>query len=102
MVGRDGAARFLHGVLPSALLEQHLWWMDDHDNIRGYPLVKDDKTKTYDHVILVEVDRQASQVWKRPRLWMSPACHLGPPHAWEVNTCDAVSSLGQSVHRCLA
>ena len=45
--------RYLFGVLPAALLEAHSFWMDDNDNIRGYPLEKDAKTDQYTHVLRV-------------------------------------------------
>ena len=45
--------RYLYGVVPQALVERHLWWMDDNDNVRGYPTTRDKKTGIYEHVILV-------------------------------------------------
>ena len=31
-------ARFLEGMLPEGLVRQYLFWQDDNDNIRGYPV----------------------------------------------------------------
>ena len=45
--------RFLYGLLPSALLDGHDFWMDDNDSIRGYPQEKDEKSGVFDHVLLI-------------------------------------------------
>lgn len=29
---------FLHGIIPSCLLETHMFWQDEDDNLRGYPI----------------------------------------------------------------
>ena len=47
-------ARLLHGVLPSALLKDYIFWQDDNDNIRGYPEGVD--PKEMDHYCYVELD----------------------------------------------
>jgi len=52
-------ARFLYGELPQVLIDQHSFWMDDNDNIRGYPNVRDKKTGLYEHVLLIEIQPDA-------------------------------------------
>ena len=44
--------------IPAALCESHLFWMDDLDNIRGYPMVRDKKTGLYEHILFIELDKQ--------------------------------------------
>lgn len=60
-------SRFLHGAVPSALLESHTFYLDDNDVMRGYP-AKDEKTGIYPHVILVEISKSSklAKVYKRP------------------------------------
>ena len=58
--------RYLCGVLPSALLESHHFWLDDLDNIRGYPHARDEKTGLYEHVLLIETDKMSSRVGPWP------------------------------------
>ena len=59
--------RFLYGLLPSALLESHDFWMDDNDNIRGYPQEKDEKSGIFDHVLMITLlkDSGRARVQKR-------------------------------------
>jgi hypothetical protein len=37
------------------------YWMDDNDNIRGYPDARDEKTDLYEHVIYIEVVSRRSE-----------------------------------------
>ncbi len=55
-------SRYLYGVLPSALLDTHLFWMDDNDTLRGYPIVRDEKSGLYEHVLFVRIDKRLEQV----------------------------------------
>jgi len=36
--------RLFYGIIPQSLLDQYIFWQDENDNIRGYPL---DKTSPY-------------------------------------------------------
>jgi hypothetical protein len=47
------------GLLPSVLVDEHRFWLDDNDNIRGYPL-RDPKTGLYPHVLLIEIHKPAA------------------------------------------
>jgi hypothetical protein len=42
-------SRLLYGLVPSALLDTHLFWQDKNDNLRGYP------TDSSPHIIYVEL-----------------------------------------------
>jgi thiol-disulfide isomerase/thioredoxin len=53
--------RYLYGVLPQALIDGHRFWMDDNDNLRGYPLGRDKKTGVYEYVILIEIEADAKK-----------------------------------------
>lgn len=44
-------SRLLYGIVPSALLDTHMFWQDKSDNLRGYP--KDDAT----HIIYIELQK---------------------------------------------
>jgi len=59
--------RFLFGVLPGALTEAHTFWLDDNDTLRGYPKVRDEKTKLYEHVLFCTIEEKTgrAQVHKR-------------------------------------
>eukprot|EP00756_Hemistasia_phaeocysticola_P010308 Hpha_TRINITY_DN15008_c2_g11::TRINITY_DN15008_c2_g11_i2::g.123952::m.123952 len=46
-------ARLLHGLLPSCLLESHLFWQDKRDRIRGYPIQSGQTPQT--HLLFVEL-----------------------------------------------
>eukprot|EP01012_Entosiphon_sulcatum_P007139 TRINITY_DN13559_c0_g1_i1.p1 TRINITY_DN13559_c0_g1~~TRINITY_DN13559_c0_g1_i1.p1 ORF type:complete len:4669 (-),score=764.85 TRINITY_DN13559_c0_g1_i1:3029-17035(-) len=48
-------ARFLRGLVPSALLDTHLFWQDDEDNLRGYPLSEQDGEPQSHHIIFVQL-----------------------------------------------
>lgn len=63
-------SRYLFGLIPTALLESHKFWLDDNDNLRGYPNTKDEKTGIYEHVLLVSIaaDTGRARVTKRPLL----------------------------------
>jgi len=54
--------RYLTGILPTCLIEGHKYWLDDNDNLRGYPDAKDEKSGLYEHVILVEVSNMSPLV----------------------------------------
>mmetsp|Transcript_7246 Transcript_7246/g.21392 ORF Transcript_7246/g.21392 Transcript_7246/m.21392 type:complete len:5155 (-) Transcript_7246:1654-17118(-) len=49
-------SRYLDGLVPTALLEKHKYWLDDNDVLRGYPDTKDEKTKVYPHVIFITIN----------------------------------------------
>ncbi len=44
-------SRLLYGIVPSALLDTHLFWQDKSDNLRGYP------TDGSPHIIYVELQK---------------------------------------------
>jgi hypothetical protein len=61
--------RFFFGILPSGLLDNHEFWMDDNDVIRGYPTTKDKKTGVYEHVLMIEINPEGkARVSRRPLL----------------------------------
>ena len=45
-------ARLLYGIVPQVLLEQHDFWQDESDQLRGYPKGEDQPS---DHVIVVRI-----------------------------------------------
>lgn len=44
-------SRLLYGIVPSALLDNHMFWQDKNDNLRGYP------TDDSPHIIYVELQK---------------------------------------------
>jgi len=50
--------RMLHGTIPQALLDSHLFWQDDNDNLRGYP-----NNEQEQHIMLIEMKKQRIDGW---------------------------------------
>ena len=49
-------SRLLHGLLPSAILESHFFWQDQHDNLRGYLRDENATEQTIIYVTLEKVN----------------------------------------------